>query len=453
MSEPKTIQGYLDCVAEQIRWKRARPIVTAELKQHLEDQRDAFIAQGQEDPEALAVEEMGDPTAVGLELDSIHRPKPQWGLLALTALLAVAGAVLRVQLTADWARDYLDVDPGTTALALLLGAGALLAGYFLHSAALVRHAVKIYIGSLILGVLLILVSPEVNQVPYYARYVPLCYPVVYALWLYTCRGRKWRGLVRAVLGGIPLAAVCVAIPYFFGLVLLLLTGFFLLLAAAWNDWFALGRWKSVAIPVACAAALTDAAARTICRGGLGAGRLAAALHPELDPMGAGYQGMAIQSAVQGAQWLGEGIWSAGPLADTPFERAVPGCESDAFLTTVICKLGWLPFLAVVLVCLALLAWMLCRGLKQKSQLGKLLVLAVVLTLGLQALFSVIWNMGCTLVGASFPLVMGNLNTVVDLGLIGLALGVFRGACIARDTAWNELPLPRYRVKIALEKVQ
>mgnify|MGYP006932858539 CR=1 FL=1 len=39
MQEHKTIQSYLDAVAEQIRWKRARSIVTAELERHLEDQR------------------------------------------------------------------------------------------------------------------------------------------------------------------------------------------------------------------------------------------------------------------------------------------------------------------------------------------------------------------------------------------------------------------------------
>ena len=42
MQEHKTIQSFLDVVAEQIRWKRARPVVAAELERHLEDQRDAL---------------------------------------------------------------------------------------------------------------------------------------------------------------------------------------------------------------------------------------------------------------------------------------------------------------------------------------------------------------------------------------------------------------------------
>ena len=128
MPEHDTIQAYLETAGEQIRWGRARQVVIPELRQHLEDQRDAFLAEGREDAERLAVEEMGDPVSVGAELDRIHRPKPQWGLLALTVAFALAGAVLRVWLTADWAELYQDIDPLRTALAFLLGCGALAAG-------------------------------------------------------------------------------------------------------------------------------------------------------------------------------------------------------------------------------------------------------------------------------------------------------------------------------------
>ncbi len=70
-----TIQEYLTAVEEQIRWKRARPVVTQELKRHLKDQRDAFA-----EAERLAVAEMGDPVSVGTELDHTHRLRSSWGI-------------------------------------------------------------------------------------------------------------------------------------------------------------------------------------------------------------------------------------------------------------------------------------------------------------------------------------------------------------------------------------
>mgnify|MGYP001138646274 CR=1 FL=1 len=80
MPKYETIQDYLRAMEEQIRWKRAWPVLCRELRQHMEDQRDDFAAQGFADAEQMAAAEMGDPVPVGVELDRLHRPKPQRGL-------------------------------------------------------------------------------------------------------------------------------------------------------------------------------------------------------------------------------------------------------------------------------------------------------------------------------------------------------------------------------------
>ena len=81
--------------------------------------------------------------------------------------------------------------------------------------------------------------------------VTLCYPVVYALWVYTCRKKGWWGLVLAIGGGAPLAWICMRVPHMLGLLLLLVSGFALMLAAAWNDWFGVGKRKGVLLVAAC----------------------------------------------------------------------------------------------------------------------------------------------------------------------------------------------------------
>ena len=131
---------------------------------------------------------------------------------------------------------------------------------------------------------------------------------------------------------------------------------------------------------------------------------------------------------------------------------VPGCESDAFLTTVIHQLGWAPFLLITFVFAALMLWLLFRCTKQKSQLGRLIVIAVVTSLSVQAIISVVWNMGFTLLSASFPFIIGNLNTVLNMGLIGLALSVFRGDSIARNSGTRKKERQRIRVRLVVERV-
>lgn len=451
MSECNTIQAYLDAVAEQIRWKRAKPVVLAELEQHLEDQRDTFASEGCANAEQLAVEEMGDPVSVGVELDRIHRPKPQWGLLALTVLLALAGAVLRVVLTADWSAYFMDIDPERTALSFLLGCGALLLGYFLNYVQLGHWGRALYFVGLVVGIWALTRSPGINGRSYYTSYVTLCYPVVYVFWLNTWRRKGWMGLAAALLGGVPLGMICMFGPHMFSLVMLFAVGTVSALLAAWNDWFGIGRQKSVGAVLLWKLAVAGVTAGSVFLSGDGFRRLAVVLHPERDPMGSGYQAGMIRQALETAQWVGTGEWSTA-ISGRPYETTVPGCDGSALLTTLIYKLGWLPFLAVVLVFGVLVVWLLSRCLRQKSQLGRMVVLAVVLTLGGQAVCSVAWNLGFTLYSSEFPLLIGNLSSVINMGLIGLALSVFRGENIAQNSIYNELPhFPHYRVRIILEK--
>ena len=451
MSECNTIQAYLDAVAEQIRWKRAKPVVLAELEQHLEDQRDTFASEGCANAEQLAVEEMGDPVSVGTELDRIHRPKPQWGLLTLTVLLALAGAVLRVVLTADWSVYGENFYLRRTVLAFVLGCGALLLGYFLNYVQLGRWGRALYFVGLVVGIWALTRSPGISGRSYYTSYVTLCYPVVYVFWLNTWRRKGWMGLTAALLGGIPLGMICMFGPHMFSLVMLFVVGTVSALLAAWNDWFGMGRQKSVGAVLLWKLAVAGVTAGSVFLSGDGFRRLAVVLHPERDPMGSGYQAGMIRQALETAQWVGAGEWSTA-ISGRPYETTVPGCDGSALLTTLIYKLGWLPFLAVVLVFGVLVVWLLSRCLRQKSQLGRMVVLAVVLTLGGQAVCSVAWNLGFTLYSSEFPLLIGNLSSVVNMGLIGLALSVFRGENIAQNPIYNELPhLLRYRVRIILEK--
>lgn len=220
--------------------------------------------------------------------------------------------------------------------------------------------------------------------------------------------------------------------------------------AARYDWFGIGCWKTLWVTAACAGTAVIGVILYILRHTYTSTRLAAALHPEQFLDGAGYHAFQIRNAVSGAKWLGQGSWNP---AD-PYPLTVSGSSGDTFLTTLIYRLGWLPFLIVVLSFAALVVWILLRCLRQSSQLGKAVVLAALLPLCLQALFSIAWNLGLTLLSSPFPFITSNINTVLAMFLIGLCLSVFREERIARDSvdACNKVRLPKYRIKIMIQKV-
>lgn len=88
---------YMETLLAQIREKRARECVRLEIEGHINDQKASYIADGipEDQAEAKAVADMGDPVETGSTLDQLHRPRPAWGTLAMIAVLCIAGVILQ----------------------------------------------------------------------------------------------------------------------------------------------------------------------------------------------------------------------------------------------------------------------------------------------------------------------------------------------------------------------
>ncbi len=452
MPERKTIAAYLEAVQGQIRWKRARPLLVRELERHLEDQRDDFLKEGKapDEAERLAVEDMGDPVTVGTELDRVHRPRPQWGLLGLTIALAAIGVVLRVLFRQSYVQQM-----GIMRFLASLGLGtvAMLGMYFFDVSRLVRHARAVYIGTLAMTVLL----RAVLYPTYYNALMSALYPLIYALWLYSFRGKGWKGFVLVILGGVPLAVSCEVIPSMSSLSVLLLSGLVVTLYAVGRDWFGVGRWKGLASALAIPALLLT---WLLSQGYLSSlrGRLQIALHPEQDKLGRGFRGFVLQAFWQDVPPLRQhGSVGAAVHAGVRVRVLTSGGQEmrpidfshDFLPASMAAAWGWVPLLVLLAALGGLFLWLLVKGLRQSYLPGCLVVLAVTLTLGLQTLFSAALNFGFVLFSASLPLVVGNFQTVVDMALIGLALSVFRGDSVAREEPGGPLP-QRKRLRLRIE---
>ena len=84
---------YMELLLEQIRNKRAKELVAHEITSHIEDQEEAYRAQGLTayDAERRAVLDMGDPVETGVSLDAVHKPKMSWSMVILTAIISLLG--------------------------------------------------------------------------------------------------------------------------------------------------------------------------------------------------------------------------------------------------------------------------------------------------------------------------------------------------------------------------
>ena len=90
-------EEYLRTLTEQIRCKMVRGTIKKEINNHIEDQKAVFVSKGMDETaaEKAAIEEMGDPVEIGLEMDKIHRPTMAWGMISLIVGLTILGYLFR----------------------------------------------------------------------------------------------------------------------------------------------------------------------------------------------------------------------------------------------------------------------------------------------------------------------------------------------------------------------
>ena len=82
-------KDYINSICHYVRCKQAHSCICRELGDHIEDQREAFIAEGMT-PEAAseaAVREMGEAELVGGRMDKVYRPRISVKLLAVFAVI------------------------------------------------------------------------------------------------------------------------------------------------------------------------------------------------------------------------------------------------------------------------------------------------------------------------------------------------------------------------------
>ena len=433
------IRGYLDTVSDQIRWKRARAAAVRELETHLEDQRDEFLAEGHPPAEAerLAVEEMGDPVAVGMDLDRLHRPRPLWGMLGILAAALILWLVLR--LDEQWTfygMYYFPRDVATALLAAGAAAAVYLGDYTILAKRPLALALVITAGTVLGGA----IQFRLDHIYDWGHYWILLLPLAAALTVYGLRNQGIRGLAIGCL-------ICSApvLCYTFSPVDIFIASGELL--------------PVIEVSLFCNAAILALGVRTGWFGGRRRNWLLVAAYilvvlfclavslPHFwwwseiqNPDGwMRASEMAYAQDVVGNARLA-GMANAFPETQERlllfWERKISSC--NGLMLTVLGNFGWLAFGLIQVPTVVLLGFGWKKCVHQKSALGRLVGIAVLLTVTWQTLAIVAQDLiGLDSFLTLFPypfLNDGGMALILDCALLGLLLSIFRGESIARDAA-------------------
>lgn len=439
---------YIQTVTEQIRCKRALPLVTKELEDHIEDQKCGYMAEGMNTSEAeeAAVLEMGDPVEVGIEMDRIHRPKMAWKMIGLIAVLNLAGILLmyciRASVLADagnnpggveWIASGIggNIDYLKSVVWAFAGLACMIGICYVDYSRIGKHAKLLAAGWIaVMGLSVFMGAVYLNGAVYGIPFLfgrvlplrPLLYLIVpvYAAILYSMRGKKtgYTGVAKAVLWQVLPIWIILHIPNLSMAVSVEFTFLILLSIAVWKGWFEVNKKRTLITMWSLVILLPAAGMMLLLKMGYVRGyqteRLSAFIHPEGNDAG-NFWGT-IRNMVSGAHLTGRGdckeIWF--------FNR-------DYMLTFIIHYYGILAAILVIAVVGTVLIWFLQKTGHQKNQLGMIMGTGCVVVLLVQFVGYVVENLGYFPISNNYCLFLttGGSGIMISYMMFGILLSIYR----------------------------
>ena len=246
---PAGYVGYEEggLLTEQIRCKKARPMIEEEYQAHIDDQKLDFMAQGMSEAEAeeAAVREMGDPVEAGVQLDRIHRPKMDMRLIAMIVMLGISGVAIQVFLERTailcGAGDYLaaSYDPAGLRFILWTAAGSILmlGVCFVDYTLLGKYALRIWAAMMMMMAVYRVFGRTVNgmypkQGLFYCVLVPVFAGVVFHF-----RGAGKQGMMKCILILVLSTVLPLVLNSSVYMILFYMTGGCILILAVHKRWF------------------------------------------------------------------------------------------------------------------------------------------------------------------------------------------------------------------------
>ena len=256
---------------------------------------------------------------------------------------------------------------------------------------------------------------------HHVQSLALLLPVVFVPIIYVAKNKGYQGIILCQWIYALLCFATLTTPEFSGFVHFATIGMGLLLIAVLRNWFGTNRVIGTLLAtVPCIIIFALLLLVSYAQGSWISMRLIALLNPQADPLGFGFVAIEIRQLLSEAALLGEGTMPEF------FTQRMIMMHSDFLLSIVIFRFGWLPFAVIMGALLLFIVNIIARCLKQRSDLGFFVSLAVALTFSVQILMYVIFNLGFIFTYISLPLISpGNLTMVINMGLVGLMLSVFR----------------------------
>ena len=411
------MEEYIQVLLEQIRCKKAQPYIREEICGHLEEQIEDNMAVGMSrvDAEKAAVEDMGSPVEVGIALDRIHRPKMNWVLISLMAVIALAGIILhelmwrQMGLLASGSREFVKHT--------IIGFAMMLVVYRIDYSVIARF-------SKVIAVVIILACAVAD----FWFFPLLLYVPVYGAVIYKYHGQGYGGLFKSFLWMLVPVICAFYLPQLVLSVILLVSMMVVLTVALAKDWFLVPKKKVIAMLWGCGIGVPIAVLSALVGFGLLKTHQMArikAFFVNTDNLGANYMTWQLREVLEECRFVGNG--TGNWMASESEIVYIPECNTGYIFSFILHNYGILAGIILGGILVAMIALIFGISFKQKNQLAMCMGCGCGMILALNIVINIAENIGLFPVTETFlPFFSrGGSGIIVCYVLLGIILSIYR----------------------------
>ena len=411
------MEEYIQVLLEQIRCKKVQPYIREEVCGHLEEQIEDNIAAGMSrvDAEKAAVEDMGSPVEVGIALDRIHRPKMNWVLISLMAVIALAGIILhelmwrQMGLLANGSREFVKHT--------IIGFAMMLVVYRIDYSVIARF-------SKVIAVVMILACAVAD----FWFFPLLLYVPVYGAVIYKYHGQGYGGLFKSFLWMLVPVVCAFYLPQLMLSITLLVSMMVVLTVALAKDWFLVPKKKVIAMLWGCGIGVPIAVLSALVGFGLLKTHQMArikAFFVNTDNLGANYMTWQLREVLEECRFVGNG--TGNWMASESEIVYIPECNTGYIFSFILHNYGILAGIILGGILVAMIALIFGISFKQKNQLAMCMGCGCGMILTLNVAINIAENIGLFPVTETFlPFFSrGGSGIIVCYVLLGIILSIYR----------------------------
>ena len=425
------VSDFLKITLQQVKYKEVHTYLAQELNDHIELLKEELMDKGMSEEIAYqeAIKQMGNPKALGKNLDEIHKPKIEWSVvIMLTAIIAIGITV--VTSVFKNCLSYLSIS-SIYKYYIYIGMGIIvfLALYYMDYRKLEKKSGYLFIIASIIMLMILTKGINVNGSRRWLHIGPIIisYNIAIPLFIISYVGfiKKWE---NQGIKGYLLLIVTGAFSVIINMLMNTEQGVFItsIFLYSFITYIMSKSFKGNRKKVG----------RAVCGGiilMLGIGiyniickpwkmdRLLGWINPDRDPQGTGYVYKTIRYILNGATYFGK-----GDEISIYAEQYLPNSQNDYIFTYIIGTMGY--FVAGGIVLLVGILIIRCfNSIKLvRDEYGKMVLKAITVYFLIQYAMGFLGGIGLAPVATTIPFISySGVKIVYDLGLMGLFLGVYR----------------------------